>query len=71
MCPVLVVPDDASIKQGRWLDAYRDVGFPDAAKPQTSAEARRLCCWNDSPSEGQKLSDTKFCGERIVLASVH
>jgi hypothetical protein len=68
MCPVLVVPDDASIKQGSWLDAYQDIGFPGAAKPQTSGEARRLCCWIDSPYEGQKLSDACEDGESWTIA---
>jgi hypothetical protein len=68
MCPVLVIPDDASIKQGSWLDAYQDVGFQGEAKPRTSDEARRLCCWIDSPYEGQKLSDGCDDGKSWTIA---
>jgi hypothetical protein len=61
-CPVVVVRNETAIKQGSWLEAYRQIGFSDAPKPRTAAEARRLCCWSSSAGEAPKLDEG--CNER-------
>lgn len=56
-CPVVVIRNDASIKQGSWLEAYGEIGFDDAPKPKTQDDARRLCCWSRSAGDVAKLAD--------------